>query len=119
MKRNLLLVAATAMVAGLLLVACGGLDEGETVAAPRADTATVTIFDYSFKPQTIEVDQGTKVTWINKDPVDHNVTAENGDFDHTLKAGESWSTTMDKVGSFNYSDRLNTQDGLKGTITVN
>jgi plastocyanin len=118
MRNSVLFVLACTIVAGLVLASCGPLDEGEVVSVPTADTATVTIFDYSFKPQTLEIDQGTKLTWVNKDPVDHNVTAENGDFDHTLKPNESWSYTFDKVGNFSYTDRLNTQTGLKGTITV-
>ena len=94
---------------------CGNLqDEGETA----AKSSTVTIFDYKFKPQELEVSKGTEVTWVNKDKTNHSVTADNNAFDEILAPGEKFSHTFEKSGTFRYKDRLNSQPGLLGKIIV-
>ncbi|MGH8180055.1 MAG: plastocyanin/azurin family copper-binding protein, partial [Steroidobacteraceae bacterium] len=44
-----------------------------------------------FNPQTLTVQRGDRVTWINKDLFPHTVTAA-GKFDsHPIPAGGSWT----------------------------
>lgn len=112
--------ALAAVVLSLAVTAgCGNLQGGEEKGnTPKASSSTVEIFDFRLRPQTLEVREGTKVTWINKDPVDHTVTADNGNFDKLLKSGDSYSYTFRKAGTFRYKDRLNSQPGLRGKIVV-
>lgn len=119
MKSRFLLPLALAFVA-VFAVACGGnLDEEETTtAAPAAKEASVSIKDFKFQPQELTVKEGTKVTWTNNDASDHTVTAESNEFDQHLKPGEKFSYVFNKKGTFKVNDRLNTQAGLKSTITV-
>ncbi len=114
------LAALAVMVCSLaILVGCGNLQEGEKgTAAPKATTTTVEIFDFRLRPQTLEVSEGTRVTWVNKDPVDHTVTADNGSFDKLLKSGDTYSYTFKKAGTVRYKDRLNAQPGLRGKVVV-
>jgi plastocyanin len=118
-KHLVRLAAFVLMVASLAILAgCGNLQGEEKGKAPRASSSTVEIFDFRLRPQTLEVSTGTRVTWINKDPVDHTVTADNGSFDKLLKSGDQYSYTFKKAGTVRYKDRLNSQPGLRGKIVV-
>ena len=111
----LTLIAACCLV---VAVGCGTLDADQEQDKPKATKVTVEIFDFKLRPQTLEVSEGTKVTWINKDPVDHTVTANDGSFDKLLKSGDKYSFTFKKKGTYKYSDRLNEQPGLSGNVVV-
>jgi plastocyanin len=43
----------------------------------------VEIKNMAYQPSTIAVPAGTTITWINKDPMDHTVTATDGSFNDT------------------------------------
>src|SRR5512142_3124784 len=45
---------------------------------PAPNTATVTISDFKFTPQTVTVARGGKVTWINVGPGVHSVASDSG-----------------------------------------
>jgi plastocyanin len=44
-------------------------------------THNVTIKNFKYSPQEIEIQQGDKVVWTAQDDVAHTVTADSGDFD--------------------------------------
>jgi plastocyanin len=67
-RRIRLVVVALAGGVGLWFAASG-------VAAGPPAKHTVTIEATSYKPETITVKKGESVTWINKDPFPHTVTA--------------------------------------------
>lgn len=119
-SRHIVRLAALAVAVASLavLVGCGNLQGDEKGPAPKATSTTVEIFDFRLRPQTLEVAKGTKVTWVNKDPVDHTVTADNGDFDRLLKSGDTYSYTFKRAGTVHYKDRLNAQPGLRGKVVV-
>lgn len=118
MNRAVALKFLVAFVCFFALTASLGCGNVEEDAVPRATSATVTIFDFKFKPQELRISKGTKVTWINKDRVEHNVTADSGDFDEIMDPGGKFSHTFERAGSFRYKDRLNAQPGLVGKIIV-
>src|SRR3972149_5712413 len=68
----------TLFAAALLAGACGG-DGGNDAYGERGAievsglSVTVELKDIRFRPQGIRVKPGTKVTWINNDPIIHNV----------------------------------------------
>lgn len=69
--------------------------------------AAVTIQNFAFDPDSIEVDAGSTITWTNEDGVTHTVTAgEPGSaedtFDQTLDAGDSVDIDFDGPGTYPY-----------------
>ncbi len=71
--------------------------------AKAAASASVTISDYKFTPDTVTVNEGDTVTWTNEDPVAHTATADDGSFDTgTLRKGESGSATFTQAGTISY-----------------
>ena len=70
--------------------------------------ATVDIRLFQFQPTPLEVQAGTRVTWVNTDDIEHTVTT--GDVDHpdarlagTLPGkGTQLSFTFDRPGVYSY-----------------
>jgi plastocyanin len=78
-----------------------------------------------FVPGTVIVDVGTKVTWINKDSVAHNVekSADALDFGAKFGAdasvfgpGQSYSFTFPKAGTYFYTCTIHTL--MSGKVEV-
>ena len=102
-------VVALAGAAGLWFAASGA------AAGPSAKH-TVTIEATSYKPETITVKKGESVTWVNKDPFPHTVTAA-GKFDSkSIAANGKWTYKATKAGEFSYICTLH--PNMKGTIKV-
>ncbi len=78
----------------LLAASCGGSggDDG-----PK----TVTISNFEFSPDTLEVKVGDVVNVDNKDQTEHTVTARDKSFDTGTFMGKS-SFTVTKAGTFEY-----------------
>jgi LPXTG-motif cell wall-anchored protein len=71
--------------------------------AKVAASATVTITDFKFTPDTVTVNEGDTVTWTNDGPTIHTATADDGSFDTgTLRKGESGSATFTQAGTIAY-----------------
>ncbi len=71
--------------------------------AKAAASASVTISDFKFTPDTVTVNEGDTVTWTNDGPTVHTATAEDGSFDTgVLRKGESGSATFTQAGTINY-----------------
>lgn len=86
-----------------------------TVEAPASPE--VTISNFSFGPDELEVKVGTTVTWTNRDGKSHTVTADDGGFDSgSLGRGDSFSFTFLEIGTFNYHCEIHS--GMTGAITV-
>lgn len=86
---------------------------------PTATVAltSVSISNFSFQPQTLQVKVGSTVTWANNDATSHTVTSDTGVFDSgTLTPGGSFSFTFTQAGTFAY--HCNIHPNMKGTIIV-
>jgi hypothetical protein len=82
---------------------------------PPNDTVLIQLA--SFQPESLTVPAGTEVTWINRDIVRHTVTSDEGLFDSgDLGAGESFSYTFDKPGTYGY--HCTRHPFVHGTIIV-
>jgi plastocyanin len=85
---------------------------------------TVTIKNFAFSPQTMTVSQGSTVTWVNQDSVEHQIindtsgsNAEGAIFKSTsLPNGASYSFKFDIPGTYPYHCSIH--PSMKGTITV-
>jgi plastocyanin len=77
---------------------------------------TVQIKGFAYNPATITVPKGTTVTWTQLDSgVQHTVTGS--DFDSgNLNAGDMFSWTFNKFGTFSYS--CSNHPNMIGTVVV-
>jgi plastocyanin len=134
---------SVAVAATLALVACGGDDDDETT-APAGGGATTTeaestapepsgnapapsgeavraekveIVDFAYDPDPVTIQEGGKVTWINRDSASHTATAEDGSFDTgTLDEGKLKSETFKDPGTYPYFCEIHPE--MRGTVEV-
>lgn len=77
----------------------------------------VKIKNSAFKPDYMEIAEGTKVKWTNDDTTDHTVTSDTGKFESTtLSPGESFFYTFTTSGTFTYHCSIH--PGMVGTIVT-
>ena len=110
--RTSVALALACVGAGFFFAAGDGID---VAAGPQA-TRTVVIDGVKYEPETITIKRGETVTWVNKDPFPHTVTAK-GVFDsREIPAGKSWKYTPRKAGEYPYICTLHPT--MKGTLKV-
>jgi plastocyanin len=85
-----------------------------SVAAPAA----VTIAGFAFKPATLTIKVGTKVTWTNTDSTAHTVTFDDSSITGSgnIPTGATFDNTFSAAGTFTYHCRIH--PAMTGTITV-
>ena len=90
------------IVAAMLATAAASLALAATAGAA---TVGVQIKSTGFAPSSIALTHGDAVTWKNVDKVDHQVVADDGSFaSPILHAGQSYTTTFNRAGTFRYHD---------------
>jgi amicyanin len=83
---------------------------------------TITIKNFAFDPQTLTVNAGSTVRWVNYDRVTHRIVfidsaGRDTDVDsNPLSASQSWSSKFDKPGTYDYYCTIHTD--MKGKIIV-
>jgi len=117
--RPMLFVAALS----LALVACTSSPSSSAQSSSASGGTTVTLSGLAFSPTSLTVKVGTKVTFQNKDTVDHTVTNgkdgkpdANAAFDKSLPSGQSVDITFDKAGTFNVTCKIHSTMNM--TVTV-
>jgi len=84
-------------------------------AAAAAET-TVVMDGVKYEPATVTVKRGATVSFVNKDPFPHSVTAQ-GKFDSKeIAPGKTWKYKAAKPGKYDYICTLH--PNMKGTIVV-
>lgn len=108
MMRTLLVFSILAVSAMLVLVlglsaaAAGGRSLAGS-SEDQKDAQRVTIDNFSFTPATLTVPAGTKVTWINRDDVPHNVISVDKKFaSPVLDTDEEFSYSFTNPGTYEY-----------------
>jgi plastocyanin len=116
------LFSLATVAAALLVAGCGSSSSSSTGSTssssnqPASQTqsggstgkatgaTTVTIKNFAFTPATVHVGVGTKITFVNDDSVDHDVTATSGaSFKSSLFGkGGHYVVTADKAGTIDY-----------------
>jgi plastocyanin len=77
-----------------------------SVALAQTDNS-VLIQDFAFQPNILTVPIGASVTWMNNDPVQHEVISDNGTFDSgALTPNASFSYSFSQPGNYSYSDKI-------------
>jgi plastocyanin len=102
-RRNALLLAAALLAAS-------------AIAAPQ--THTVVIEGMRFHPETLTLQPGDRVVWVNQDVVPHTATAaDNKAFDsRSIAPKASWTYRPRKAGTIAYVCSLHPT--MKGTLVV-
>lgn len=94
-----------------------------TTAAPTTTTPagpavmTVSIADFAFVDERVEIPVGTTVEWVNEDSFAHSVVGDGGAFtSETLAPGDRFSFTFDAAGEFPYICGIH--PSMRGTVVV-
>ncbi len=79
---------------------------------------TIHISNFAFVPAGLTVKQGDTVTWVNDDPVGHEIKSDSGGFDSaTLSTGDTFSHTFSEApGDYAYHCAIH--PSMTGKITV-
>ncbi len=95
----------SALLFGLLVLAtaCGGSDDqGGGATGSSSAGKTITISNFEFAPEVLEVKVGETITVDNKDSAEHTVTAKDKSFDTGRFASGTKTFTVTKAGRFEY-----------------
>jgi plastocyanin len=95
----------TTMVTIFLTGGSPGLAESGGGAAAMGNQVGVSIENFAFSPQTIEIAVGDTVTWTNNDSTSHTASQSpsgSGFQSGTLAPGASFSQTFDTPGTYDY-----------------
>lgn len=77
----------------------------------------VSIERFAFSPEALKVPVGTTVTWTNRDPTAHTITADDGSFDSgQIQPAGTFSKTYDRAGTFAYHCLIH--PSMQGKIEV-
>ncbi|MGH2691460.1 MAG: cupredoxin domain-containing protein [Actinomycetota bacterium] len=107
----LTLVTAVLWPAGTAM-AGGGCHTG----ASQGEGDRVEMAKACFTPSVLRVDPGAEVTFINNDPVTHNVSATGWGTGEDLQEGDSFTATFAEEGTFPYACMYHY--GMTGAIVV-
>lgn len=84
---------------------------------PSDNVLTVNIQNFAFNKNEMTIGVGTKVRWINKDAMIHNVTSDTNDFQsNDLASSQTFEYTFNKQGTYLYHCSLH--PNMKGKIIV-
>jgi plastocyanin len=83
--------------------------------APGAESHTISMVNSAFDPQVLQARVGDEVTWVNDDPIPHNVTG--GPLDSgMMMGGAEFTTVLTEAGTIEYECTLH--PGMTGTLEV-
>ena len=105
MRKVLILLTMTALVLGLAVGSASG--GGRTVKAENFD----------FKPKTVTIQKGDKVTWKAIEGR-HSVTLKNGTFDKVISGDKTVLRKFQRSGTFRYYCRFHKAQGMRGKVVV-
>lgn len=106
-------LALLAAALGLALPGCGGDDPPSS--SPTPSSGAIEVKDFEFSPTEETFKAGEKVDWKNTGEQIHNVKGD-GFFSRAMEAGDTYSFTFKKPGSYPYVCTLHPQ--MKGTVVV-
>jgi plastocyanin len=123
--RRILLPLLAALAVAVVVAGCGGGDDGGGSTSTSSASASggggaveIKMQNIQFSPKATTVKVGQKVSWVNDDSTDHNVTADSGaDFkSKDFGNGGTFAFTADKAGTIKYECTIH--PGMTGTLTV-
>jgi plastocyanin len=112
MKRKLMLIAG-AVSLWALNSAVAAVDSS----APKSAATEISITDYKFIPETLNVPVGAQVTWVNHDQIPHTIVDEGKQFrSGALDTDNAYAHVYRAPGTYRYFCSLHPQ--MIGTIVV-
>jgi plastocyanin len=107
-------------VVGLLGVVAAACSTGSGPAAQAQSSAPqakpIAVRALKFEPSKLTVKVGTKVNWLWREKVAHNIIFKDKKYSSKVQNKGSFSTTFEKPGTFKYQCTLH--PGMKGEIVV-
>jgi len=107
------------VVAAALGAACAPLPAALVLPTVAQNSPSViTIDNFTFNPQRLNVKAGTTVTWTNKDDIPHGIASANNAFSKSkaLDTDNSYSFTFTTPGTYQYFCYLHPH--MTGAIVV-
>ena len=96
-----------------------GYSSRQPSSAEPTTTTTVGAYDNRFTPQSINVQPGTTVRWVNYGHHAHTATADDGSWDSgDIQPGASYRATFKNPGTYYYYCHHHTQDRMQGVVVV-
>ncbi len=112
-----MLVLGVPLLAAVALLGACSSDNGDDASGGMRSADTVSIEDFNFEPQTIEVGAGTEVSWTNDDDFAHTVTARDDSFSSgDIEGGDGFSQTFEDLGEYEYFCSIH--NSMTGTVVV-
>ena len=96
-------------------LAGGGCHAAREEGSTEATGDTVTLVGNCMTPTILHTDVGTTVTFVNEDPVQHNLYGVGWGTD-TLPSGERFTQTFDEAGTYAYACTIH--PGMVGAVEV-
>jgi plastocyanin len=91
-----------------------------TIPAPQTTSSvsanTINITNFAFDPNSITVNLGSTVRWVNQDSVPHRILFAEGADSKILAPSQSWSNKFDQAGTYNYTCTIHPT--MQGTVIV-
>jgi plastocyanin len=110
-------MACIAAVA-LGFVSCSrGPDAAAAPPPPKPATHRIAVEGMRFQPESLTVNAGDTVVWVNKDLFPHTATSEGNFNSQSIDAGRSWEFKPSAKGEFAYVCAFHPT--MKGTLRVN
>jgi plastocyanin len=117
MARRTLFVLAATLLAALTVptvpaLAGGGCHDGATT----GEGDTVEMKDACFRPSTLRISPGDTITFVNRDAMTHNVTANGWGRFEGMNQGDTFQATFEESGVYAFACQYH--PGMTGAIVV-
>jgi plastocyanin len=107
-----------ALIALLLLPACGGDGETQPGSCNPVDATEVELADFVFRPDCLSVDASATITLDNTGDAPHTFTVEGTDVDFDVDAGTSVDASLSNVEPGTYAVTCTYHPQMEATLTV-
>lgn len=66
------------------------------------EAPTIEMNNFSFKPETLRVREGSIIKLVNNDPAEHSLTETEGEFDIEIEGGNQGELIAPGVGTYDF-----------------
>lgn len=100
------------------MTACSSGSSGSATSDSGAEGSVVSIENFAFGPDVVDLSVGDKVAWTNDESsTTHTTTSDDGLWDSgNLSAGDTFEHTFDESGTFSYICTIH--PSMTATVTV-
>jgi plastocyanin len=124
MRRHGFRLLALTFSVALLMAACGSDDgsngsNGSSDGGDASGDRTMTITDFTYDPDTLELPSGQEITLqvTNNDDVEHSFTLDDDSVSQDIESGDTQSVTLNLSEGIGWHCEYH-PDQMTGTITI-